>query len=80
MESEPITENRRIIRNGEVIGTVTIAYPNKTQAIVLGLVAKDGLGAKELKGILNYVKTQGYKELIFYRIKNGKEIEKRYRL
>ncbi len=80
MESEVITENRRIIRDTRVIGTVSIAYPNKTDAIILGLVSLAPLSKHELKALFTYIKNKGYTKLTFYRIKNGKEVKKEYKL
>jgi len=78
--TNPVTEQFRIEKNGEYVGSITLAYPNKSTAIVLGLVSSCALTKTQIKALIVHIKKTGRKELIFYRMKNGIEIEKRYTL
>ena len=78
--NNPVTEQFRLEKAGEYVGSITLAYPNKSTAIVLGLVSSCTLTKAQIKALVEHIKQTGRTELVFYRVKHGKEIEKRYQL
>ena len=80
MLSNPVIEQYRIEKDGAYVGTITLAYPNRSTAIALGFVSSCPLTRGQITELIKHIKKTGRSELIFYREKNGKEVEKRYEI
>jgi len=81
MFNDPVIEQFRLNANGKsYTGVFTLAYPNMTICIVLGFTSTQQLKLSQVKALINHVKSTGRKEIIFYRERSNKEIEKRIKL
>ena len=79
MLNNPVVEQYRLENKGKFIGTITIAYPNRNDAILLGYsggVLKPSL----IKEIIKHIRKLNKTRLIFYRVKNNRDIRKVYEL
>ena len=80
MLTNQVVEQFRFEKDGIYVGSVTLAYPNKITAIALGLISNDKITIKQIKSLIEHIKATGRTELMFYRVRLGKDIKKRYQL
>jgi len=79
MFSDPVIEQYRL--NSSCIGysgVFTLAYPSKSICIVLGFVSSTAIKPSQIRKLICHVKKRKRNQIIFYRDRNGQEIEKRF--
>ena len=80
MFNDPVIEQYRLNPNDlGYSGVFTLAYPSKKICIILGFTSSVSLKPSQIKKLITHVKNKG-RNTIFYRERDGCEIEKRFNL